>query len=273
MNTIHARRGAVSHDGTSATAAHLIDTYARTPPDDPGRPGMRSDAILAWTPMADRLARMCAADRDIREDLRQTAAIGLIKAVDGFDPARGCDFVAYAVPTIRGELKRYFRDRIGVIRAPRDLHDLHLLIENAGRNITQPLRRLPAPTDIAAHLEVPIDDVLEALRCARARRVISLSEPAGSQGGTELTETIGEEDPGYRTAEHHLDLCRAFRGLEEREKRIVTLYFYGDLTQAEISRHIGVTQMHISRLLRRALMKLRCGLDDRTHSPDPGCVP
>jgi RNA polymerase sigma-B factor len=270
MNATYVRHGVVPQDSTSAAAAHLIDTYVRTPPDDPRRPGMRTDAILAWTPMANRLARMCAVDRDIGEDLRQTALVALIKAVDGFDPTRGGDFVAYAVPTIRGELKRYFRDRSGALRAPRHLHDLHLLIESAGRCITQPLGRLPTPTDVADHLEVPIGDVLEALRCARARRVISLSEPMGPENGTDLTETLGAEDPGYRTVEHHLDLCRAFLGLDEREQRIVTLYFYGDLTQAEISRQIGVSQMHISRLLRGALKKLRCCLDgDPAHAPEP----
>jgi RNA polymerase sigma-B factor len=274
MNTIYARRVTVSHDGSSAAAADLVDTYARTPRDDPRRPGMRTEAILAWTPMADRLARMCAVDQDLRDDLRQTAAIGLIKAVDGFDPDRGGDFVAYAVPTIRGELKRYFRDRRGALRVPRHLQELHLLIESTDRHITQPLGRLPTPADIAAHLRMPIGDVLEALRCARARRMTSLSEPAGPQFATELTETIGEEDPGYRTVEHHLDLCRAFRELDEREKRILTLYFYGDLTQAEISRRIGVSQMHISRLLRRALTKLRCCLGDdpaRAPGPAPPC--
>lgn len=148
MNALHVRHGVTARDDTSAAAARLIDTYARTPSEDPRRSGIRADAILAWTPMANRLARMYSADYNIREDLRQTAAVGLIKAVDGFDPVRGDDFVAYAVPTIRGELKRYLRDHSGPLRAPRRLHDLHMRIEDASRHISQPLARLPTPTDM-----------------------------------------------------------------------------------------------------------------------------
>lgn len=220
---------------------------------------MRADAVLAWTPMAYRLARMYAVDHNIREDLRQTAAVGLIKAVDGFEPARGADFVAYAVPTIRGELKRYFRDRHRALRAPRRLHDLYQRIEDTERHVTQPLGRLPAVADIAAHLEVPVEQVLEALQCARARRMVSLSEP-GAPIGTELADTIGADDDGYRLVEQHLDLCHALLELDEREQRIVTLYFYGNRTQNEIGRDLGLSQMHISRLLRGALQKLRRGL-------------
>lgn len=260
MKTLHPGPGTVAYDRTGAAAVRLIDTFARTPPGDPRRPGMRADAVLAWTPLAYRLARMYAVDHNIREDLRQTAAVGLIKAVDGFDPAWGGDFVAYAVPTIRGELKRYFRDRSRALRAPRRLHDLYQRIEDADRHVTQPLGRLPTVTDIAAHLEIPVEHVLEALQCARARRMVSLSEPAGSQAGTELADTIGAEDDGYRMVEQHLDLCQALLGLDQREQRIVTLYFYGNRTQSEIGRDLGLSQMHISRLLRQALEKLRCCL-------------
>jgi RNA polymerase sigma-B factor len=220
---------------------------------------MRADAVLAWTPMAYRLARMYAVDHNIREDLRQTAVVGLIKAVDGFDPAWGADFVGYAVPTIRGELKRYFRDRHRALRAPRRLHDLYQRIQDADRHVVQPLGRLPTVTDIAAYVDAPVEQVLEALQCARARRMVSLSEP-GSQVGTELADTIGAEDDGYRMVEQHLDLCHALLALDEREQSLVTLYFYGNRTQSEIGRDLGLSQMHISRLLRRALEKLRRSL-------------
>lgn len=258
MKTLDPRPDAVAPDRTGAAAARLIAAYTRIPPGDPSRQGLRADAVLAWTPMAYRLARMYAVDHNIREDLRQIAVVGLIKAVDGFDPVRG-DFVAYAVPTIRGELKRYFRDRHRALRAPRRLHDLYQRIADADRHVVQSLGRLPTVTDIAAHLEMPVEQVLEALQCARARRMVSLSEP-GAQIGTEVADTIGAEDDGYRMVEQHLDLCHALLALDEREQRIVTLYFYGNQSQSEIGREFGLSQMHISRLLRRALQKLRCGL-------------
>jgi RNA polymerase sigma-B factor len=240
--------------------SRLVDTYARTPPGSPGRAGLRTGAILAWMPMAHRLAHMYGVDRNIRDDLRQTAVLGLIKAVDRFDPSVGGDFAALAVPTIRGELKRYFRDRAFALRAPRRLHDLNLRIESAGRYITQPLGRLPTATDIAAHLEVPVAEVLEALVCAHVCRHPALSEPAGPTTGADLVDTVGVEEAGYRTVEQHLDLRRAFGALDERERTIVVLYFFHALTQAEIGRHLGVSQMHVSRLLRGALKKLRRGL-------------
>jgi len=238
----------------------LVDTMAALPADHPSRPVLRDEAIEAWLPMAKRLARRYSGRGESLDDLVQTAMVGLIKAVDRYDPDFGSDFVGFAVPTILGEIRRHFRDRGWAIRVPRRLQEMRLAINDAQSVLMHTLGRPPTIADIAAHLRVGEEEVLEGLEGARAYRATSLSAPVradAAQGTVELGETLGGEDHGYELTELHLALRPALARLTERERRIVTLRFYGNQTQSQIAEQLGVSQMHVSRLLTAALAKLR----------------
>ncbi|WP_203794705.1 SigB/SigF/SigG family RNA polymerase sigma factor, partial [Actinoplanes derwentensis] len=183
--------------------------------------------------------------------------VGLIKAVDKFDPERGVDFAGYAIPTIIGEIKRHFRDRTWSIRVPRRLQELRLAITEANATLTHSLGRSPLVSDIAVHLGITEEEVLEGLEGARAYNATSLSTPISADGTTELGDTLGGEDHEFEVAETRVALGPALATLDEREQKILTLRFYGNLTQSQIADQIGISQMHVSRLLTKALTKLR----------------
>ena len=240
--------------------AELVSAMAALPRSHPCRAALREQAIEAWLPMAQRLTRRYAGRGEPMDDLLQTATIGLIKAVDRFNPERRVDFVGYAIPTILGEIKRYFRDRAWSIRVPRRLQELRMAINDANSILSHTLNRAPTVADIAQHLRVSEEDVLEGLEGARAYRATSLSTPLGGEGALEVVDTIGVTDHGYQLTEVHLVLGPAMAHLTDRERHIVTLRFYGNQTQSEIAEQIGVSQMHVSRLLTAALAKLRAHL-------------
>jgi RNA polymerase sigma-B factor len=242
-------------------AATLVDAFATAPLDHPDRPAMRRRAIEAWMPMAHRLAHRFNGRGEPVDDLAQTAVVGLIKAVDRFDATRGIDFAAYAIPTIVGEIKRHFRDRTWSVRVPRRLQELRMAINEANAHLSHTLGHGPTVTDIAAHLGITEEEVLEGLEGARAYNATSLSTPAGADGSLELGDTLGGEDHGFDLAELRLDLGPAMASLDERERHILTLRFYGNQTQTQIAEQIGISQMHVSRLLARALVKLRSKMD------------
>ncbi|MFI6261868.1 SigB/SigF/SigG family RNA polymerase sigma factor [Micromonospora sp. NPDC051006] len=233
------------------------------PAGHPSRPALRDKAIEAWLSLANHLARRYSGRGEPSDDLTQTAAIGLIKAIDKFDPSRGVDFAGYAIPTIVGELKRHFRDRTWDIRVPRRLQELRLQISDANSTLLQTLGRSPTVADIAAHLQITEEEVLEGLEGARAYNAVSLSTPTGDgERATELGDMLGGEDAEYALAELRVSLGPALATLDEREQKILILRFYGNLTQSEIATQVGVSQMHVSRLLARALVKLRGQLTD-----------
>lgn len=247
----------------SDSASDLLNAMVALPPEHPSRPRLRERAIEAWLPLAQHLANRYSGRGEPTDDLAQTAAIGLIKAIDKFDPSRGVDFAGYAIPTIIGELKRHFRDRTWDIRVPRRLQELRLGISEANSTLLQSLGRSPTVADIAAHLNLTEEEVLEGLEGARAYNAVSLSTPAGdSERATELGDMLGAEDGEYELAELRVALGPALATLDAREQRILTLRFYGNLTQSQIAEQIGVSQMHVSRLLARALAKLRGQLDE-----------
>lgn len=245
----------------SQTAVDLIDEFSRTAADDPARPGRRERAIEAWLPLAQHLARRYHGRGEPLGDLVQVATVGLIKAVDRFEPERGMDFGAFAVPTVLGEIKRHFRDRTWMIRVPRRLQELRLDITAATNELTHTLDRSPTVADIAAHLKVTEDEVIEGLEGARAYAATSLSAPAGEDGSAELADTLGAVDDGFELAELRVALGPAMTILDERERRILAMRFYGNQTQQEIAGQIGISQMHVSRLISRALAKLRTQLE------------
>jgi len=234
---------------------------AALPATHPERTALRKKAIEAWLPMANRLARRYAGRGESLDDLLQTASIGLIKAIDRFDPSVGVDFVSYAIPTILGEVKRYFRDHAWSLRIPRRLQELLLAIGQARSELGHVLNRAPTVADIATHLNVGEEAVLEALEGAHAYRPVSLSTPVRDGEDVTLGDTLGGEDHGFDLADCKASLPSAMSCLTDRERRIIILRFYGNMTQASIAEQTGISQMHVSRVLAAALGKLRARLE------------
>ncbi|MBM2623590.1 SigB/SigF/SigG family RNA polymerase sigma factor [Actinoplanes sp. LDG1-06] len=248
-------------EASTDRASELIAALAALPDGHPSRPVLRERTIEAWMPLARHLANRYAGRGEPSDDLFQVASVGLIKAVDRFDAGRGVDFAGFAIPTIVGELKRHFRDRTWSIRVPRRLQELRLAITGANSTLTHSLGRAPTVADIAEYLDVSEEEVLEGLEGARAYNATSLSTPVSADGTTELGETLGGEDREFEVAEARVALGPAMAVLDEREQQIVTLRFFGNLTQSQIAEQIGVSQMHVSRLLAKALVRMREQLD------------
>lgn len=265
--TTHPAGGSTDNnqDFDDARPAELIAELAALPPDHPSRPRLREETITAWLPMARRLARRYKGRGESLDDLVQAATVSLISAVDRFDPSLGVDFTGYAIPTILGGLKRHFRDRAWAIRVPRRLQEMRMAITAAGSELSRTLSRTPTLAEVAAHLGVTEEQVIEGLEGARAYRCTSLSTPVGADSTMELADSLGTEDRDYERTELHLSLIPALAALTERERRIVTLRFFGNQTQIEIAAQVGVSQMHISRLLAGALVKLRNRLGPDAH--------
>lgn len=250
---------------TDERAYSLIAAMAALSLDHPDRPVLRDEAIAAWLPMAQRLARRYAGRGETLDDLVQTATLGLIKAVDRFEPERG-DFVGFALPTILGEIRRYFRDKSWAVRVPRRVQEMRAAISRAGTVLEQQLGRRPTVADVAEHLGATEEEVIEGLEGGLAYRATSLSAPVGPEGTFELGDTLGAEEHGYELTELSLALTPAMATLTAREQLIVTLRFYGNQTQSEIAKQVGVSQMHVSRLLTAALAKLRTNLGPDAHA-------
>jgi len=245
------------HSKVPATAGELVERLSALPVDHPSRSRLRDEAIQAWLPLTRHLAKRYAGRGEPTDDLIQTATIGLIKAIDRFDASRGVDFSAFAIPTILGEVRRHFRDRTWSVRPPRRMQEMRLGITEANGSLTHTLGRAPTVADIATHLGVSEEDVLEGLEAGRAYSATSLSTPIGEDGGTELGDTLGGSDHDLEVAEIRIALGPALATLDERTQRILSLRFFGNLTQTEIAEQVGISQMHVSRLISRALLTLR----------------
>jgi RNA polymerase sigma-B factor len=242
-------------------AYEMIMLLASKAPADPGRADLRRRTIEAWLPMAQRLGRRYAGRGENVDDLQQVAMLGLIKAVDRFDTDHGADFVAFAVPTILGELRRHFRDRAWSVRVPRKVQEMRLTISGANATLSQTLNRPPTVADVARHLGVDEEAVLEGLEGGRAFRATSLSiRVGGGDDAVELIDRLAEEDHGYDLVEIQLALGFALDRLSARERRVLILRFWGNQTQARIAEQIGVSQMQVSRILSTALARLRAHL-------------
>jgi RNA polymerase sigma-B factor len=207
------------------------------------------------------VARAIAAryrDRGIsQEDLVQAAYVGLVKAVHGFDPDFERDFLSYAVPTVAGEVKRYFRDFGWTVRPPRRVQELQARISRASSELSQRLRRSPRPREVAEHLGVELEAVVEALAADGCFTPASLDVPVGEDGSASLGELLGADDGALSRAEARILLGPAVRRLAARDRRIIELRFFHGWTQEQIAGDIGVTQMQVSRLLSRILADLR----------------
>jgi RNA polymerase sigma-B factor len=222
--------------------------------------------IERYLPLARRLARRYQRGEEPLEDLVQVAYLGLVKAVDRFDTERRVVFSSYAVPTILGELKRYFRDRTWSVRVPRDLQELALRVDRTVTRMSVGRRRSPSVGEIAQAVGASEEQVLDALEAGAAYRAASLDAPratAGEEPSESIVDAIGVEDDGYRQADERATLEPLLAGISARERIVLELRFGEDLTQAEIGERIGVSQMQVSRLIRQALARLRTGLRQR----------
>jgi len=223
-------------------------------------PELRAELIEAHVGLAEYLARRFGNRGEPLDDLIQVASIGLLKAVDRFDPERAVEFSTYATHTIVGELKRHFRDKGWAVRAPRRMQELYLRIGKIISTASQEMGRSPTVAEIAKEAEVTEEEVLEALEAGQAYRFASLDAPAGS-GGDESGDTVGSQmgsaDSGLVDAERRATMDPLLATLPAREQSILRLRFYEDLTQSEIADRLGISQMHVSRLLSRSLAKLR----------------
>jgi RNA polymerase sigma-B factor len=220
----------------------------------------RERLIEQYLPLVRSLARRYSYRGEQLEDLVQVGCIGLIKAIDRFDVDRGVELTTYATPNIIGEIKRHFRDKGWSVRVPRGLQELNVRLSHLVEDLTVQLERSPTIAELAKAAGVEEEEVLEALESGQAYATLSLSAPTGGgEDGSDLDplESLGELEHEYEVSEDRAVLAPGLRVLDERERRILHLRFFEGLTQSQIAQQVGISQMHVSRLIRRALDKIR----------------
>jgi RNA polymerase sigma-B factor len=242
----------------------LLQRYADSP-----TPQLQRELVERFMPFARSLALRYRRGSEPMDDLVQVAAFGLVKAINGFDPELGRPFAAYATPTILGELKRHFRDNVWNLRLPRGLQEVCMRIDAGTQALAKQNGRPPTPAELADHLEMSVEDVLEGLEAATARRTGSTEAPIGSADGTEMTvaDTLGTEELGYDAVE--AQLAGETAGLDDREVYVLRMRLGRHLTQAEIGEELGVSQMQVSRISRQAVWKLLSAVRGREGEPGP----
>ncbi|MCI3273768.1 RNA polymerase sigma factor SigF [Streptomyces cylindrosporus] len=244
------------HDDAPDTA-EAFERLSRTPAG-PRREALRDELVRAWLPMAERIAVRFKGRGESLEDLYQVAALGLVKAVDHYDPARGHAFEAYAVPTVTGEIKRHFRDHMWTLHVPRRVQDLRNRVRQAAKELSQTTPgRPPTVAEIAECAQLSESQVrtgMEALDCFSA---LSLDAEMPGTDGYALTDAIGGPDPAYDLVVDRVSVGPCLRKLPERERTILYLRFFGGMTQSRIAQQLGISQMHVSRLLSGCFAQLR----------------
>ena len=224
-----------------------------------GDQAAREALVQRFLPLARQLARRYQRGGEHLDDLVQVASLGLLKAIDRFDPSRETAFSSFAVPTILGELKRHFRDKGWSVRVPRDLQEIAVRLEPTGEALARELGRVATPAELAQRLGISIEQLMEAREAAGAYRAVSLDIPRddNDDSGEGIGATFGIEDRGFEEAEDAATVERLMRVLSDRERDVLRLRFAEDLTQAEIGERVGVSQMHVSRIIRQAIVRLR----------------
>jgi RNA polymerase sigma-B factor len=237
-----------------------------------GDAAAREELVLRFLPLARRLARRYQRSSEPFDDLLQVATLGLVKAVDRFDPDRGVAFTSFAVPTILGELKRHFRNTGWAVHVPRGLHEQALRVDSAHRELESRLGRAPRVQEVADTVGISLEEVLSAMEASAAYEAVSIDAPVRGEDGEHvgLAGTLGNEDPGLELAEHRVTVAATVRLLPRRDREVLELRFGQDLTQSEIAARIGVSQMQVSRIIRRALERLRALAGEDDPDPDPG---
>ena len=235
-----------------------------------GDAAAREELVERFLPLARQLARRYQRTNEPLDDLMQVASVGLVKAIDRFDPSRGTAFSTYAVPTILGELKRYFRDSGWAVHVPRGMQERVMKLDTAAQELHRKLGRSPSPKELAGQLELTEEEVLEAMEAASAYDAVSLEAQRGDSdnpGSDSFQDTLGTEEERYELVEYGATIAPTLKALSPRERLILHLRFVEDMTQSEIADRIGVSQMHVSRLIRRSLVRLRTVADhDRKRS-------
>ncbi len=238
-------------------AKGMFAELGRLPSDDPARRAIRDRLVEMHLPLVEHLARRFRNRGEPLDDLIQVATIGLIKSVDRFDPERGVEFSTYATPTIVGEIKRHFRDKGWAVRVPRRLQELRLSLTAATAELSQRNGRSPTVGELAAQLNISEEEVLEGLESANAYSTLSLDVPDTDDESPAVADTLGSEDEALEGVEYRESLKPLLEQLPPREKRILLLRFFGNMTQSQIAQEVGISQMHVSRLLARTLAQLR----------------
>ena len=251
-----APRGRKAHDAI-ADAAHMRRYAAQRRSED------RDWLVRRYLPLARHVAARYSGGGEPIDDLEQVASLGLVKAIDRFDPSRGVSFSSYAVPTIAGELRRHFRDHTWSLRVPRDIQELAVKVTRVEPALQLELGRAPTAAELAERLDCSIERLLEARDAAGANRMSSLDAPVSSEEeGASLAELLGATDERLEHLERSMTVDAALEHLSERDQTILRLRFQEELTQAAIGERIGLSQMHVSRLIRQALATLREAAED-----------
>lgn len=249
--TAHAERTTADRARARALFAQLGD----------GDPEVRDELVRMHLPLVEYLARRFRNRGEPLEDLVQVATIGLIKSIDRFDLERGVEFSTYATPTIVGEIKRHFRDKGWAIRVPRRLQELKLTLTKATGELSQTLGRSPTVSELATHLGLQEEEILEGLESANAYSAVSLdATDSGDDDSPAVSDSLGMIDEALEGVEYRESLKPLLDKLPAREKKILVLRFFGNMTQSQIAAELGISQMHVSRLLARTLAQLREGL-------------
>lgn len=252
------RRGGVSflRDPANLPSTVLFRRYRQ----DKDR-AARDALVRRFMPLAHNLARRYGHSAAYQEELTQVASLALVKAVHRFDPDRGSRFPAFAIPTILGELKRHFRDTGWAVHVPRSIQERALAIDQAVDELSDSCGRAPTVEQIADHLKLSCEEVLDGMQAAQAHEALSLDAPRGSNESLDndatIGDTVGSEDPRFDLIDDDATLASVIQTLPERERRMLRLRFIEEQTQSEIAQQIGVSQMQVSRLLRRSIMQLR----------------
>jgi RNA polymerase sigma-B factor len=259
LSAAEARAAKTSHD--RAHARKLFAELAELAETEPRRQRVRDELVEMHLPLVEYLARRFRNRGEPLDDLVQVATIGLIKSVDRFDIERGVEFSTYATPTIVGEIKRHFRDKGWAIRVPRRLQELKLSLTKATSDLSQKNGRAPTVAELAQHLGLSEEEILEGLESANAYSAVSLDAPdAGDDDSPAVADSLGATDDSLEGVEYRESLKPLLEKLPPREKKILLLRFFGNMTQSQIAAELGISQMHVSRLLARTLAQLREGL-------------
>ncbi|NEB76522.1 RNA polymerase sigma factor SigF [Streptomyces sp. SID14478] len=245
------------HDDAPDTAEAFATLS--TLPAGPEREELRQEVVEAWLPMSDRLAARFRNRGESLDDLRQVAALGLVKAVDRYDPERGNAFESYAVPTVTGEIKRHFRDHMWTLHVPRRVQDLRNRVRFAQQELSQTISgRTPTLAEIAEHANMTEAEVRTGLDALDSFTALSLdAELPGSDDGYSLSDALGTADPALDVVVDRESVKPRIAALPERERQILYMRFFGDMTQSRIAEQLGISQMHVSRLISRCCHRLR----------------
>ena len=242
----------------------LLAELSSLPTDDPRRAAARDELVTMHLALVKHLARRYRDRGESLDDLVQVGTVGLINAVDRFDTSKGVAFSTFATPTILGEIKRHFRDRTWAVRVPRRMQELQAKVTRRTDELTRALNRAPTVRELAESLEVSQDDILDAIEARQAYSANSIDAGSDDDGldTSPLAERLGTEEPAFEAIEDRESLRPLLEQLPERERRIIVMRFFQNMSQTQIAEEMGISQMHVSRLLARSLGELRRGLTD-----------